>query len=88
MATTKKESFPTSFGTFDAVVYAEPMFNNERDMNERSFIVKNDPYIVIKWCRKNFGERGDGWNFYKTTKGYVVTITSSKLLTMWQLWQE
>ena len=43
---------------------------------------------IIKWCRKNFGPRGDGWDFTAGTKGVEIKIWDSKLKTMWELWQE
>ena len=24
---------------------------------------KEDPAIIVKWCRRTFGNRGDGWDF-------------------------
>lgn len=35
----------------------------------------------IKWCRRNFGQRGDGWDFTSTE----ICIWSSNLVTMYEL---
>ena len=52
-----------------------------------TFVIKDDTKEVIKWCRRNFGERGDGWDFTAGRKHVQVTIWSSKLITMWEMWQ-
>jgi hypothetical protein len=62
--------------------------NNATDIGKITFKVKGDPITVIKWCRRNFGDRGDGWDFSGTGKKVEVTIWSSKLQVMWELWQE
>ena len=61
---------------------------NPRDTSKVTFEVKDDPMKVIKWCRRNFGNRGDGWDFTGHGKKVEVTIWSSKLKVMWELWQE
>lgn len=61
---------------------------NPRDHMGMTFVVKGDPYEIIKWCRRNFGNRGDGWDFVGGTKHVQITIWSSRLITMWELWQE
>mgnify|MGYP003350353866 CR=1 FL=1 len=49
---------------------------------------KIEPNDYIKWCRRNFGDRGDGWDFTGGGKIVDVLIWSSKLITMWEIWQE
>lgn len=61
---------------------------NLRDHTRVTFTVDGDAKEIIKWCRRNFGERGDGWDFVGGTKHVQLIIWSSKLLVMWQLWQE
>lgn len=61
---------------------------NDSDHDRVTFVVKDNPYTVIKWCRKNFGERGDGWDFTGSGKKANITIWSSRLITMYRLWQE
>lgn len=71
------------------IEYVDYVRNNPSDANKRQFKIKGDPHTVIKWCRRNFGDRGDGWDFYSAGKeGYIVQIWSTRLLTMWELWQE
>ena len=69
------------------VDYVEVIRKNENDHKKVVFKVKGDPKQVISWCRRNFGDRGDGWDF---SGGYKVEVTiwSSKLIMMWELWQE
>lgn len=60
---------------------------NHRDTNKVIFRCKDDPMPVIKWCRRNLGNRGDGWDFSGSAKTVDITIWSSKLITMYELWQ-
>lgn len=60
--------------------------SNPSDSSKVHFSIKGDPTEVIKWCRRNFGERGDGWDFSGGTK-VEVTIWSNKLKFMWEMWQ-
>ena len=62
--------------------------NNPHDHGKVVFTVKGDPKTVIQWCRRNFGNRGDGWDFSGGVKNIQVTIWSSRLITMWEMWQE
>ena len=78
-----------SIGSFHPVIeYVEEVRNNPRDHTGVTFIAKGDPTQIIKWCRRNFGSRGDGWDFMGGTRHVQVTIWSSRLITMWELWQE
>ena len=70
------------------IEYVDEIRTNPTDMLKVQFEIKKDPATVIKWCRKNFGNRGDGWDFCGSTRGYKVEIWSSRLITMWKLWQE
>jgi hypothetical protein len=60
---------------------------NPSDMNKRQFHCKDDPIKVIKWCRRNFGNRGDGWDYEGIGNKVVISVWSSKLLVMYELWQ-
>jgi hypothetical protein len=68
--------------------FVDVVRKNSSDAKKVTFKIKGDPKEVIKWCRRNFGDRGDGWDFSGGTKSLEVTIWSSKLITMWELWQE
>lgn len=72
--------------TCPIIEYVDVIRNNPRDTNKVTFVVKGDPTQTIKWCRKNFGERGDGWDFTAGTRHVQLTIWSSKLFTMYELW--
>ena len=46
-----------------------------------------DPSIIVKWCRRNFGQRGDGWDF-TFHSGYVtIEITKDEFKTMYEMWK-
>ena len=81
-------NFPT-LGNFHPVIeYVDVVRNNPSDSNKVTFKVKGDAMNVIKWCRRNFGNRGDGWDFHGTTRGYTIEIWSSRLITMYRMWKE
>lgn len=82
-------SLPNLLDQFSPVIeYVDVIRNNPRDHTGVTFVVKDNSYEVIKWCRRNFGERGDGWDFTGGKKHVQITIWSSRLITMWELWQE
>lgn len=71
------------------IEYVDVVKNNPCDITRRNYIKsKQDGVIAIKWCRKNFGERGDGWDFFAAGRTVTFVIWSSKLVTMWELWQQ
>lgn len=70
------------------IEFVDEIRNNLRDHGNVTFTVKGDPKTVIQWCRRNFGNRGDGWDFNGGVKNIQVTIWSSRLITMWEMWQE
>jgi hypothetical protein len=67
--------------------YVDVVRKNPRDMSKKRYISTKDQYNTIKWCRRNFGDRGDGWDFYRNGKEITVEIWSSRLVTMWEMWQ-
>lgn len=71
------------------IQYIEPVLKNKRDTEKQIFELTGDPTETIKWCRRNFGARGDGWDFYgRHGKQYAVEIWSTKLIVMWKLWKD
>lgn len=70
------------------IEYVDEVRNNPRDHTGVTFVAKGDAKEIIKWCRRNFGNRGDGWDFSGGIKHVQITIWSSRLITMWELWQE
>ena len=46
-----------------------------------------DPRIIVKWCRKNFGERGVGWDFLLTSGNVTILIWNSRFRVMYELWK-
>lgn len=67
--------------------FFDVQYKNPRDHTGMTCVIKDDTKEVIKWCLRNFGERGDGWDFTAGRKSLQVTIWSSKLITMWEMWQ-
>lgn len=64
-----------------------PVRNNVSDSKEVTFVVRGNSAEIVRWCRRNFGDRGDGWEFTGTNKYLEVRLWSSKLIMMWELWQ-
>lgn len=70
------------------IEYVDEERKNPCDHKIVIYTVKGNPKTVIQWCRRNFGNRGDGWDFTGGGKIVDVLIWSSKLITMWEIWQE
>lgn len=48
---------------------------------------KEDPAQLIKWCRRNFGERGSGWDFQFISGCVTIELWEDKFITMYEMWQ-
>lgn len=48
---------------------------------------KEDPADLIKWCRRNFGERGVGWDFTYVSDFVTIDIWYDKYKTMYEMWK-
>jgi hypothetical protein len=35
---------------------------------------KEDPSVIVKWCRRNFGERGIGWDFLLVSGNVTIVL--------------
>lgn len=84
---TKVENVFDTLASIADVDMIEPIRNNNSDHKEVSFAVYGNSAEIVRWCRRNFGERGDGWDFNGTNKYLEVRLWSSKLIMMWELWQ-
>ena len=71
-----------------AIEHIDVVRKNNDHMSKRIYACKKDPVTTVKWCRRNFGERGDGWDFSGANKTLNIIIWSSKLITMYEMWQE
>lgn len=49
---------------------------------------KEDPINIVKWCRRNFGERGVGWDFLLTSGNVTIVLWDDKFKTMYELWKQ
>jgi hypothetical protein len=54
-----------------------------RDCEKR----KEDPTQLIKWCRRNFGERGVGWDFQFISGCVTIEFWEDKYITMYEMWK-
>jgi len=48
---------------------------------------KEDPINIVKWCRRNFGERGVGWDFLLTSGNVTIVLWDDKFKTMYEMWK-
>jgi hypothetical protein len=48
---------------------------------------KEDPSIIVKWCRRNFGERGKGWDFILNQGRVIIEIREQKYKVMYEMWK-
>ena len=58
---------------------------NPSDISKMNYTVDKNVLETLKWCRRNFGNRGDGWDFTGTDKKVTITIWSARLLTMFEI---
>ena len=83
-------------GSFKPIVHHQIGDTRERDsyMNGSRKVYtrdcrfrKEDPSNLIKWCRRNFGERGVGWDFTFVAEFVTIEIWDDKYKTMYELWK-
>ena len=48
---------------------------------------KEDPASIVKWMRRNFGERHKGWDFSLVGGCVAIEIWDDKLEFMYEMWQ-
>jgi hypothetical protein len=48
---------------------------------------KEDPAIIVKWMRRNFGERHQGWDFSLAGGCVTIELWDDKFITMYEMWQ-
>ena len=70
------------------IVIADKSASNRA--NKRKYIydcrLKNqDPSVIVKWCRRNFGERGSGWDFFLLSGSVTIEIWNEKYMTMYEM---
>ena len=47
---------------------------------------KEDPSIIVKWMRRNFGERHQGWDFSLVGGCVTIELWDDKFVTMYEMW--
>ena len=48
---------------------------------------KEDPVVIVKWMRRNFGERHHGWDFSLVGGCVTIELWDDKFITMYEMWQ-
>lgn len=48
----------------------------------------DDPVTFVKWLRRNFGNRGEGWDFTFHSGNVIIDIWEPKFQTMYEMWKE
>lgn len=48
---------------------------------------KEDPSIIVKWMRRNFGERHTGWDFSLVGGCVTIELWDDRLITMYEMWK-
>ena len=46
-----------------------------------------DPTIIVKWMRRNFGHRHQGWDFSLIDGCVTIELWDDKFITMYEMWQ-
>ena len=79
---------PSIFDGFSPVVeYVDLINDNPRDASKVTYKFEGDTTNLIKWCRRNFGSRGDGWDYTGNFRKVEITVWNTKLITMYELWK-
>ena len=47
---------------------------------------KEDPSVIVKWMRRNFGERHQGWDFSLVGGCVTIELWDDRLITMYEMW--
>lgn len=47
---------------------------------------KEDPSVIVKWLRRNFGQRGNGWDFILNQGRVIIEIRNEKYKVMYEMW--
>jgi hypothetical protein len=48
---------------------------------------KDYPTDHIKWCRRNMGYRGNGWDFMWVSEMLIIEVWDDKLKFMYEMWK-
>ena len=81
-------------GTFSQLPYIEETkcLDDTRKLGDKTqytydcVFKKEDPSVIVKWLRRNFGERGNGWDFYLNQGRVIIEIRSDKYKVMYEMW--
>jgi hypothetical protein len=82
-----------SFGLAAPTVYINGCRDNKYKNGSRTVYNrdcryhKEDPTIIVKWMRRNFGERHQGWDFSLVGGCVTIELWDDKFITMYEMWQ-
>ena len=82
-----------SFGLAAPTVYINGCRDNKYKNGNRTVYNrdcryhKEDPTIIVKWMRRNFGERHQGWDFSLVGGCVTIELWDDRLITMYEMWQ-
>ena len=82
-----------TFGTFAPAVYINGCRDGKHKNGNRTVYNrdcryhKEDPTIIVKWMRRNFGERHQGWDFSLIGGCVTIELWNDKFITMYEMWQ-
>ena len=48
----------------------------------------DSPVDMVKWLRRNFGNRGEGWDFTFSKKRVIIEIWRPELCTMYMMFKQ
>lgn len=48
---------------------------------------KENPADLVKWMRRNFGERHQGWDFSFVSDCVIIELWDDRLITMYEMWK-
>ena len=88
MANTKANTFVPMISTVASNDRSEVTTKGDKTIYKIDYRFRKDyPNDHIKWCRRNMGARGTGWDFMWITELLVIEIWEDKLKFMYEMWK-
>ena len=47
---------------------------------------RENPREIVSWLRRNFGQRGTGWDFQLSSGYVIIQVWDDKLQVIYELW--
>jgi len=85
----------TKLGTFTPTIHASSNFDRSEVTTRGDKTIYKIDYRYrkdylnshIKWCRRNMGQRGSGWDFMWISDLLMIEIWDDKLKFMYEMWK-